>query len=250
MQANTWKYAENTFDSNTRGSRVKMNRIVVDHDAKFAAAATEAGADPRLAPFYADWVPRREAWFLNYGRWQNTKAGYGGGTRAFENLLSVLQSKPGPEQDSKIENWDNRIRVDAPRGSALYRTLLPQGRAPFSEGSYDEIINEVKNLGVRLSAQVAKPALVTLGGEVTGFYNQLNAARTQQQGQEGDTDMDASEIEVARVDIARALYGNCGALMNIYQETPERITAFFDLDTLRESSPEAPPPGPTPPSNP
>ena len=56
--------------------------------------------------------------------------------------------------------------------------------------------------------------------------------------------MDASEIEVARVDIARALYGNCGALMNIYQATPERITAFFDLDTLRQSGADDAPPAP------
>ena len=157
--------------------------------------------------------------------------------------------KPGPEDDSKIENWDNRIRTVTPRGSALYTTLLPQGRAPFSQGTRDNIINEVKALGVRLGKQTTKPDLVTLGTEVTAFFGQLDAARSGQQGLEGDTDMDATDIETARKAIAAALYGNLGMLMHIYQDTPTMVTGFFDLDTLRQSSPPSAPPT-TPPVNP
>ena len=111
------------------------------------------------------------------------------------------------------------------------------------------MINEVKNLGIRLAAQTTKPALVTLGTEVTAFYGQLNAARTGQQGLEGDTDMDSSEIEAARKAIATALYGNLGMLMYIYQAAPTTVAGFFDLETLRQSSPAATPPT-TPPVNP
>ncbi len=102
---------------------------------------------------------------------------------------------------------------------------------------------------MRLAAQTTKPALLTLGTEVTAFYNQLNAARSGQQGLEGDTDMDASEIETARKAIATALYGNLGMLMSIYQATPTTVTGFFDLDTLRQAGP-APAPPATPPVNP
>src|SRR5947208_11126328 len=111
MTNRPWRYIENTFESRTRESRTNMNKIVLDHDAKLAAAAAEEGADPRLGTLRDEWTPEKTAWATAYGRWKNTKANYRGGTTNFENLLSALQTKPGPEHDSKIENWDNRIRT-------------------------------------------------------------------------------------------------------------------------------------------
>lgn len=106
----------------------------------------------------------------------------------------------------------------------------------FPVRGIDAIINEVKNLGLRLAGQTDKPALLALAGEVTAFYAQLNAARNAQQGLEGSTDITAEQIEAARVTIARALYGDLGMLMAIYQDAPSQVEAFFDLDTLREGS--------------
>jgi hypothetical protein len=94
------------------------------------------------------------------------------------------------------------------------------------------MINEVKNLGLRLADQTTKPELVALGLEVTAFHSDLKTARTGQQGLEGDTGMDSTEIEGARQAVANALYGNLGMLMHIYHESPETVAGFFDLDTL------------------
>ena len=247
MESKTWKYVENTFEASTRESRTKMNQVVVDHDAKLTAAAAEAGADPALGTLLAAWTLAKAAWSAAYSRWQNTRASYGGGTATLENLLNLLQTKPAPDQESKIETWDRRIQGEAAKGSPLYKTLLPSGRAPFSAGRRDNMINEVKNLATRLSEQTSKPALVALADEVKAFYIQLNTARMAQQGLEGDTDTDAGEIEAARRAIATALYGNLGMLMYIYRETPGRVAGFFDLDTLRQPASSKPaPPVPTP----
>ena len=247
MEAKTWKFIENTFDSATVDSRAKMDRIVQDHDPKLKNESEAAGAKPELAALYAAWAPKKATWDAAYDLWKNTKANYKGGTAALEGMLDQLNIKPGPEVASRIESWDNRIRAVAPRGSALYTTLLPQGRAPFSEGPRDGIINAVKLLGERLSAQTAKPELVALGTEVTAFFTLLNAARSGQQGGEGGVALDATEIEEARHMIARVLYGNCGMLMYLYQDSPESLSAFFALDELRTTGKGAPP---APPASP
>lgn len=250
----TWKYVVNQFDAATADSRVAMNKIAQDHDPKLKAASLEPGADPRLAQLHTDYQVDLGQWDTAYALWRNTKDGYGGGTNAFEGLLRALAVKASAEETSKVENWDSRIRAEVPHGGTIYTALMPQGRAPFSAGSREEILDAVKGLGTRLSAQTTKPALVALGVEVTGFYNQLKAARDAQQGMEGGTDMTADQIEVERAAMATALYGNLGMLMHIYRATPRRVAAFFDLDTLRQpSSAETTPPtggGPTPPVSP
>ena len=78
---------------------------------------------------------------------------------------------------------------------------------------------------------------------------ETGARRSGASGLEGDTDTEATEIELARQTIATVLYGNVGMLMHIYRETPAQVAGFFDLDTLRRpaSTPDAAPP---PPPNP
>lgn len=237
MNSNTWKYVENTFEVNTRNSRAKMDKIVQDHDGKLKAAAAKPGADANLVTLNTAWTPRKAAWDKAYSDWKIAKARYGGSTSSFEALLNELQKKPAPTGESKIEEWDRRIRGDAPKGSPLYQTLLPRGRAPFNSGGRDAIVRAVKDLGELLSEQTTKPALVTLGGEVTAFHDQLDEARTTQQGMEGDTDTEAAAIETARKAIATALFGNLGMLMFVYQDAPTTVTGFFDLDTLRQAAP-------------
>src|SRR6266513_3845594 len=106
MKSKTWKYAENTFENSTRKNRGKMNKIVQDHDAKLTSGAAEAGADPGLTTLLRAWTPAKIAWDQAYETWRNTRASYGGGTASFENLLKALKSKPSPDGESKIENWD------------------------------------------------------------------------------------------------------------------------------------------------
>ncbi len=233
MDASSWKYVENTFAAAFRRGREIANKVIRDHVDKLTAAVAAPGADPRLAPLLARLTPIVDAWGKEYDEWQNMQANYGGSTVSFESLLSVLSTKPGLEQASKIEEWDSRIRAVVPKGSSVYVTLLPRGRAPFTEGRRDTIVEEVKNLGKRLSDQASQPALVALGGEVTDFYNTLKKARSKQQGMEGGTDTEADELAPALANAATVLYGNLGALMDIYQTNPVMIAGFFDLETLR-----------------
>ena len=212
-----------------------MNQIVQDHDAKLTEAAGKPDADPHLVTLSTDWTKAKGAWDQAYGDAKNAQANYSGGTVSLENLLLTLKSSPGIDQESKIENWERRIRNEAPKGSALYTTLLPQGRAPFTSGKRDNIINEVKNLGLRLNAQTGNPNLVALGGEVTAFYGELNKARDAPQGMEGDNDSDSTAIEAARLAVACELYGNMGMLMYIYRANPEQVANFFDLQAVRKS---------------
>jgi hypothetical protein len=234
MSAATWKYLENQFEVATRESRTAMNTIVADHAAKLKTGSEEAGADPQLATMLAAFTTQKTTWDAAYLKWKNSQAGYGGGTEAIDALIHDLNTKPGPEQNSKIEKWDSRIRSEVPRGGSVYKTLLPRGREPFSAGHRDEIIAAVKGLGTRLGEQTSMPDLVALGTEVMTFWGQLDAARGGQQGLEGSADTSATEINSARLAIATALYGDLGLLMNIYAATPVKVAGFFDLDTLRD----------------
>jgi hypothetical protein len=114
----------------------------------------------------------------------------------------------------------------------------------------DVIIEEVRNLGERLSAN-PDATLEALRTEVTAYYTQLNTARQAQQGLEGQTDASSDDMSPARTAVVTALYGNLGMLMHIYAATPVTVASFFDLDTLRKGDDEEepqPPTSPTPPT--
>ena len=77
------------------------------------------------------------------------------------------------------------------------------------------------------------PALVTLKSDVDAFDLLFKTAFENQQGEESGTGNASDDLEAARIRLGVELYSTLGLMMDHYQLTPDKITNFFDLQTIR-----------------
>jgi hypothetical protein len=275
MPDEPWHYTSNQFYNSTTGSRKRMNILINDFKAKINARSAEHAT---FGAINTEFGPFATQWTTAYTAWRNKLAVYRGATQTLTNLLEVLTESGTGGVRSKIDEWDSKLTAHWSATDAVYVTLLPQGRAPFTSGGRDSIIAEVGNLATRLGEQVAPVGAavsalqvqidaITSGGgtppqemldaledaqdrvatltslqtKVAAFGGSLVAARTAQQGVEGQVDASATAIEAKRLTLAEELLGHLGTLMKHFRKTPEAAGDFFDLDTLMQSGPDEEP---------
>ena len=77
-------------------------------------------------------------------------------------------------------------------------------------------------VGVRLTAQVSKPTLVSLGSIVTTFYTAARALRTAQINAKAAIEAALVTLEALRLQAAAALYAMVGTGMSLWSATPDR----------------------------
>ncbi len=257
MANETWHYLENQFDSVTRRARKRMDSILADTHPKLAQGAN---LNPALEPALAVLTPAKTAWDAAYGQWLDKQAGYRSATQATENLISSLQRAPAPGERSKLDRWESKVAGEWARSHPVYQFLFPRGREPFTSGTREQILDEVERLGGRFTQKAgdlageAAALLTGLGGEVTAFHSELQAARDAQQTTEGEVDQFAALADQRRVEAATALYRVLAKLMDIFAEPAERdqVTGFFDLTLIMtpprpDEGDEAEPPASTSP---
>ncbi len=248
-----WHYLENQFDNATKKNRRLMHDILTDHHAKLTGAAV---ANAGLGPLVTALQPAYEGWQTKYGGWKNARAAYRSATQAVDLLFEQLQVEPTGGGRSKLDAWESQIAAHWGGNDPVYDFLFPQGRAPFREGTTDEILGEVQRLGQRLEVKRVEVADVLDGGGLTGealtaaqeqlamlevlaprvtaFYTQVSTARTVQTQKEGLVDQLSGQVEPARVAAAVALYRNLGSLMALFATNPAEVEGFFDLTLIIE----------------
>ena len=219
MSTPVWPFTESPFDNGTKGSYKKMNIISADTDSKLFGQQ----AIPALLALFTYFNVFRLLYLAAYVKWKSKKAAYRSATEYVYQLLAQLSG-------DKIEEFDIRIQVIYRRGTPQYINLFPDLREPFQKGEIDERITALATL---LSNIDVDPALALIKADILVFYNLIVAARNQQQAREGEVDTLSAELELERVNCARAMYYVLGGLMQHFKDNASQIADFFDLETLR-----------------
>ena len=225
------KYAENQFDSATRDNASLMSEILADVMPRIVPAAA---AHAELIPARDLLISMNAAWDAVDTLLANGEAGQIGATFAFEDKLRSLTRRPNADTNSPLESWDLVIGGQTAFGSALYKTLLPRGRETITTGTYVQQLDAIHDFSLRLTAQVAKPVLVTLGGTVLAFYNAALALRNAQNTLKTSVENFRTDQEGVRKLCAAALFGMVGLGEWVFRNTPLLVDTLFDVNILRQ----------------
>jgi hypothetical protein len=234
------KYAENQFDSATAGRFPLMSELLADTRPRLALAAA---TDPAFGMALTMLDTAINNWDGGETALANAEANVPGLTYALDDKLSSLTRKPDAETNSPLETWDNTIRAQVAYQGPTYMLLLPQGRETLTNGAIEARIDAGRDLGVRLAAQVAKPALVALGTTVTAFYAEARTLRTNQKTGMTTLAGKRTEQEVLRKACAAMLLHMVGVGLQVWRNEPARVDTLFDINLLRggaQAVPDAP----------
>lgn len=231
------KYASNQFDVATANRFPLMSEVLADARPRLAAAALTNGAftnplgvlDSALA-----------AWEVGETAIANAEANLPARTFALTDKLDSITRKPDADNNSLLETWDITIRGQVAYHGPTYMLLLPQGRETLTVGGYDARLDAGRDFGIRLSAQTAKPALVSLGGVVTAFYTAARALRTLQIAAKGALDNAREQQEFLRKIAAAALLNMVGAGLQVWSSTPALVDTLFSVALLRGDTQDVP----------
>ena len=224
------KYSENQIESATRKSYALMSEFIADMQPRAMAAA---GANPLFTTVLGFMNTAATAWNSGETTIANAEASLPGLTYAFEDKIASVTRKPDADTGSVLEGWDLTLRGQATVGSPLYMQMLPNGRDTLTAGTYEQQLDALRDFGVRLTAQVAKPVLVTLGGTVTTFANAARALRTAQTSAKAAITTARELQEPRRFALAAACYSVIGQGMVGWSMTSALVDTLWDVNILR-----------------
>jgi hypothetical protein len=220
-----WIFLRNVFETITFRNFKKMDAISMDHDLKLE----KDSADPVIAVIYAAFHPLRVIFHTCYTVWIAAIAEREGATQKVQELIKLLCSQ-------KIEEWDIKIQNVYRQGNYNYKKLLPNFRMPFQNGSYAERITQVEGLLLNIGTD---PGLAAVAADINDFLTEYYQANSAQSGAKHAVKTRATELRVARKNVAAALYKNLGYLIYNYGDSPEVIGNYFDLEKIRSSVPKS-----------
>ena len=263
-----WHYIENQFDNSTKDSYKRAKQQAIYHMTAVgnAPGGIVAALTSRINAVAPPYIAKYEEWHQKRGLLK-------GATQSLADRVELLGR-------TEIEEIETMFKSGYKRGTPEHTSAFPQGREPFQHGGADERIAAAGNLSVRCAA-LTTPLLAGLAdaqanAEPQGVIDdwqrrvfsmqgaqamaaeaeaELIALRTAQDDLETEAELARTQIEPLRMGVADALYANLGALMQALNTEALRpqISAYFNLDILRETSPEeeeppvvTPPPTPTP----
>ena len=224
------KYAENQFESATRGNFPLMGECLTYTKPRIAAAAL---IHPEFVPWNNLLISLTAAWSGGETVLANDEANQIGATFAFEDKLASLTRKPDADTSSPLEIWDNIIRSQVAYNGPTYLTLLPRGRETLTDGSYEARLDAIRDFAVRLSQQSAKPELIALGLTVTTFHTAASGLRDTQNARKAAVETARVNLEGVRLLAAAALYGMVGCAMGVWGGTPLMVDSIWSVGLLR-----------------
>ena len=214
-----WTFLVNPFLAASQTSYVVMRKICN----YTLNAVNKDPANVFMHTCYTTLNPFVNEFMLSFDTWRNNKAFSKGQTSNLSDLLFFLRS-------DKIREWDIQIQAIHPHSSPEYISLLPNYRTPFQSGSQLERMSAVNTLGIGLTNDVA---LATLKAEVVQFYLELKSAHNLQVAGKSNIGIGSDSVENARINMGVELYGVLGSMINHFKSTPDSITNYFDLETIR-----------------
>lgn len=227
MFKRAWHYLINSFLTATRSNYKVALVLGTDHEAKLMANQ----ADAVIASILATFGPVLQSFKATDINLRSALGEYKGETQTVKELFDQLNK-------ILLPNWELQIYLQYPKGTAPATALLPQGRKPFQNGTYESRIQEIKVLGDKCDPIAA---LQPLSVVILAFHTQIESARALQQSSgEGQVASLRTLRETARVSMCVAMFGNLGLLMNHYRTNPEQVTNYFDLTLLRKKSETGP----------
>ena len=231
------KYAENQFDSATRGRFPLMSEVLAD---TLPRASSAASGILQFSLVLSNLTTAATAWSTGETTLANAEAALPAATFAFEDKLASLRRKPDADTSSLLETWDTTIRGQVAYQGPIYMTLLPNGRETLTAGSLEQQLDALRDFGVRLSAQAGKPVLMALGTTVTAFANAARTLRTTQTTAKSAIDSAREAQEARRLTAAAALYALIGQGMVSWSATPALVDTLWDVNILRRVAQEVP----------
>lgn len=217
-----WNFQINPFLNATRDSNLNAMKISTFHDSALFALQT----DRFFGPLYTAYHPIHTALKTAYDAWVAQEHTQGGQTLNLEQLFALLSN-------TRIDGWDITIQTVYNKKTPPYKALLPHHRVPFQSGSQVERIEAVRSLSTNLTGIAALASVKTA---VDAFYTQLDAANTAQKASKTTTTTQSSAMETSRIAMCNAQYANLGTLITHFATTPEVISNYFDVQTIRHGS--------------
>lgn len=215
----TWLYFQNGILNAVENNFKKAVKISTYHN----AALEERQGDPFFKDLFLAFSPYHATLIKAFAEWLKTGGIQKGGTLGFKQLLTLLSS-------SKINSWDVSIQVVYPKNTAEYKSILPSGRKPFQNGTYESRTNAVNALALALEGIAP---LSAVKDDVDDFYKALIKARNRQLADKSEKSSDSDELRQAVVQMAIAQYSNMGACIQKFAANPTIAEPLFDEQTIR-----------------
>jgi hypothetical protein len=218
MYKRPWTYVQNPFMSVTTGN-YSLSVIVSTYT---DSALNAAKADATILSLYNTYHPLHQALTTAYNDWLTQGGTQKGSTLNLTQLLA--------QSTSKINDWDLAVQLLYRKDTPQYKTIFPNGHAPYNSGAQTNRIAAVKALSNHL---VGITALASTKAAVDAYFTALETANTAQKGNKTTTNTASTAVEIARINTCHGLYAVLGGLMMKYSTQPDKVGDFMDLENIR-----------------
>lgn len=215
-----WQLLKNTFESNTRKSKIKMLRLANHHLSMLAAASD----DPEILVMYNNFNGLVENYQDLMSKWLSTLGIKKGNTKTWSNLLQELSKV-------WINSWQGKVFAVYPKGTATALELFPDNKKPFQKGKFDQRIHAI---GVLVTSLKRHPELAAVKAEVSENLASLKAARSAQNSKKAKSSHLSSDVEIQRVALADIMDDNFCLLKVKYRKQPKMLPLFFNSALLHK----------------
>ncbi len=216
-----FRLLQNSFEIQTRGTHKKAVSLLTDSVDKL-----QASSNPLLVAIYTAFLPFFTAYLALNDAVGLLEGTYKGKTNLFEALIDGV--------DEKLREWEGPIRSVFTEDSPTEIEIFPNKRKPFQSGTYEQRLGAIRILRNKLlEYTVDNPSLVPVQAAVAAYYTLCNAARSTQQGKEGNLGDARSQRETQRVITMNAYMGIVygGLLQQLYTDL-KRVGDFIDFPLL------------------
>ena len=225
MATASWIRSENFIDTATEESSISAKEIFNQFNINLRSGIT----DPDLLAYYNYFEPINDKYNVAYLALDSLKSGSPANTFDLNNKIAQLRG-------IEIRTWDVAIQGYYERGSVMYKTLLPNFRQPFQQGS---IAERKKAIVVLIEAIGDDANLASLKVDIQSFLDKWVASRTKQDTQFTNIELATDTLEVERLKACDAMMYVYGKLVSKFYKNLVMVELYFPVDLLQRITQDA-----------